>query len=92
MKKMLSVADVKAVAPGRLRVSWDDDVTRMVDVANQLNGHVLLEMLNLPEVFRDVSVVEGGGGIQWSNGADFSARALRNWSDEQMNEPMKVSA
>jgi hypothetical protein len=49
-------------------------------------------MLNIPEVFRDVSVVPGGGGVEWANGADFSARSLRLWSDEQLEQNARKSA
>jgi hypothetical protein len=85
MKPLLSVTSVAVQAQGVLRVSWDDGVTRDVDVSSRLDRHPVLAMLNIAEVFRDVSVVPGGGGVEWVNGADFSARSLRIWSDEQID-------
>ena len=83
MANLLSVTDVAAVEAGLLRVTWDDGVTQLVDIRPRMTRHLVLEMLAVPEVFRDVSVVPGGGGVQWPNGADFSARSLRIWSEEQ---------
>ena len=84
MKDLLKVTAVQPTSPGHLLITWDDGVTRLVDLHTKLRGHMLLDMLNIPEVFRDVSVVPGGGGIEWINGADFSARTLRLWSDEEI--------
>ena len=92
MTKLLSVTDVEPVDAGVLRVTWSDGVTRLVDIRGQLRGHVVLDMLNVAEVFRDVSVAPGGGGIEWANGADFSARSLRIWSDEETNMNARKSA
>lgn len=83
MGQILNVTEVIPVSAGILRVSWNDGVTRDVDLRQQMRGHAVLSMLEVPEVFRDVSVVPGGGGVEWVNGADFSARSLRIWSDEQ---------
>jgi Protein of unknown function (DUF2442) len=92
MKPTLGVIGVQPLPDGILRVVWDDGVSRDVDLRPQMKGHVLLEMLTLPEVFRDVSVVPGGGGVEWVNGADFSARSLRIWSDEQEHVNSRKSA
>ena len=83
MANLLNVTDVAAVEAGWLRVTWNDGVTRLVDIRPKMTRHLVLEMLAVSEVFRDVSVVPGGGGVQWANGADFSARSLRIWSEEQ---------
>ena len=83
MGNLLSVSEVAAVEAGWLRVVWDDGVTRVVDIRAKMTKHLALEMLAVPEIFRDVSVVPGGGGVEWPNGADFSSRSLRIWSDEQ---------
>ena len=92
MSRLLKITDVLPIRAGVLRITWDDGVTREVDVRDSMTGHVLLEMLNSPEVFKDVSVVTGGGGIQWPNGADFCAQALRMRSDDKVNQITKVEA
>ncbi|MFN0114492.1 MAG: DUF2442 domain-containing protein [Paracoccaceae bacterium] len=92
MKKLLNITKVIAVRPGVLRVTWDDGVTLDADVSGLLNGHVLLDMLNVPEVFSDISVVEGGGGVEWANGADFSSNMLRTRAEDQKKSREKLKA
>ena len=77
---------------GILRITWNDGVTRDVDVTGWMTRHPLLQMLNDPLVFRDVSVVQNGGGVEWPNGADFCAQALRLLSDEQTEPKARKKA
>lgn len=86
------ILDVAALATGTLRITWDDGVSRDVDVTPWMSRHVLLEMLNDPNVFRDVAVVSGGGGVEFANGADFCAQALRLLSDEQIEPKSRMTA
>lgn len=86
------IKSVSPVATGMLLISWDDSVTRDVDVTPWMARHVLLEMLNDPAVFRDVSVVNNGGGLEWANGVDFCAQALRILSDEQVELKARMTA
>lgn len=92
MTSLLNVTKVKVAGPGVLEVTWNDGVTRTVDLRARMTRHPVLEMLAVPEVFRDVSVVPGGGGVEWVNGADFSARSLRMWSDEEIAMNARKSA
>jgi hypothetical protein len=92
MSRPLCVINVIPLDVGHLRLTWDDGVTREVDVSAWLTHHPLLQMLNVPEVFRDVGLVEGGSGIAWANGADFCADALRLLSDEQVKMQPRVNA
>jgi len=39
-----------------------------------------------------VKIIEGGGGLEWINGVDFCAQALRLHSDAQENSELKVDA
>jgi hypothetical protein len=88
----VKVVTVEPVTTGTLRITWSDGVTREVDVSGWMKRHVLLEMLNDPMVFRDVSVANNGGGVEFSNGADFCAQALRILSDEQTEHPARKTA
>ena len=92
MINLARIVTVLPVAAGQLRITWDDGVTRDVDVSAWMKRHVLLEMLNDPNVFRDVSVVNNGGGVEWANGADFCADALRMLSDEQVEPKARMNA
>jgi hypothetical protein len=77
---------------GSLRIIWDDGVARDVDVTGWMQRHPLLKMLNDPEVFSGVSLVNNGGGVGWANGADFCAQALRLLSDEQIEPKTRLTA
>ena len=92
MSRMFHVTNVTALEVGHLRLTWDDGVTREVDVSAWLTRHPLLQMLNVPEVFRDVGLPELGRGIVWANGVDFCSDALRMLSDEQVGATPKVNA
>jgi hypothetical protein len=79
----VKVVEVTAIGPGLLHLSWDDGVTRDVDVSKWLAKHPLLEALNDQDRFRDVQVIANGGGVEFGNGVDFCAHSLRLLSDEQ---------
>ena len=83
---------VQPLATGTLQLTWDDGVSRNVDVTGWMQRHPLLKMLNDPDVFRDVSLVHNGGGVEWANGADFCAQALRLLSDEQIEPKTRLTA
>lgn len=83
MSELLTLTAVHPQEPGFLILSWNDGTTREVDISDMMTGHPMLEMLQVPEVFQDVSLVDGGGGVEWPNGADFCAQALRMLSDRQ---------
>jgi Protein of unknown function (DUF2442) len=88
----VKVTAVSAPSTGTLRLTWTDGVTRDVDVTQWMRRHVLLEMLNDHDVFRDVSVVNNGSGVEFGNGADFCAQALRILSDEQVEAMTRKTA
>jgi hypothetical protein len=86
------IQNVCPMATGTLRITWDDGVCRDVDVSAWMKRHVLLEMLNDPDVFRDVSVANNGGGVEFANGADFCAQARRLLSHEQVEPKARINA
>ncbi len=92
MSELLRITSVAPVCLGSLRIVWDDGVTRDVDVTGWMQRHPLLKMLNDPDVFREVSLVNNGGGVGWTNGADFCAQALRMLSDEQIEPKTRLTA
>ncbi|MGB3553846.1 MAG: DUF2442 domain-containing protein [Jannaschia sp.] len=89
---LLRITSVVPLDPGFLSLTWNDGISREVDVSDWMTRHPVLEALRSPEIFRDVSVVDGGGGIEWANGADFCAQALRLKSDEQTDPDLKADA
>jgi len=83
---------VEPLATGTLRLTWEDGVTRDVDVTGWMQRHPLLKMLNDPDVFCDVLLVNNGGGVEWANRADFCAQALRLLSDDQIEPKTRLTA
>jgi hypothetical protein len=61
-----------------LRVSFDDETTRVIDVAPVLRGE-LFGPLSDPIYFDRVRLDEEAGTLVWPNGADFDPATLRDW-------------
>lgn len=83
MTGLLKVTHVAPHYPGMLTLTWDDGVTLDVDVSDTVHRHPVLKLLAAREGFDDVAVINNGGGIGWSNGADFSAKSLRMKAEDQ---------
>ena len=52
---MVSLTAVEPLEPGFVTLTWDDGVTREVDISDLMTGHAVLEMLQIPEIFRAVA-------------------------------------
>ena len=83
---------VETLDPGFLRVTWQDGASFDLDLLDWLTGSPMLEMLQIPEVFRDVTIEDGGWGLVWVNGVDFCSDALRLRAEEQNAANTKVDA
>jgi hypothetical protein len=66
--KIPRVTAVEVVPPFRLRLTFDDDVTRDIDLADELWGP-MFEPLKDPEFFAQVSIDHGT--VVWPNGVDL---------------------
>jgi len=71
----LRVTDVTWLEGYRLRLVFDDGVTKEVDLRDELYGEIF-EPLREPEFFRRVAVNSETNTIQWPNGADFAPEFL----------------
>ena len=71
------VVAVRPVGEYRLELTFDDGVAGMVDLEGWLIGTGgLLEQLAACEFFREVSVDQEAGTIQWPNGVDLCPDVL----------------
>ena len=59
----------------RLRLVFDDGVTKIVDLEHELDGPVFEPLRDL-EQFRRVRVNMDTGTIEWPNGADYAPEFL----------------
>ena len=72
---LVRVTSVECVGPRAVRVSFDDDTTKEIDLSDELWGEVF-EPLRDPDFFRQVSLNEETGTIEWPNGADLAPSFL----------------
>ena len=70
------VTAVELVGPSTIRVWFDDESVRDVDLSGELWGEVF-EPLRDPAFFRQVYVNTETGTIEWPNGADIAPTFLR---------------
>lgn len=69
------VVHVEAVGGRSVHVAFETGDARLFDVS-PLFPRGVFQALRDPDAFRDVSVVAGGGGIEWASGPDLSAGRL----------------
>ena len=72
---LIHVIDVECVGPHTLRVWFDDNTVKDIDLSNELWGEVF-EPLRDPDFFKLVFVNEETGTIEWPNGADVAPTFL----------------
>ncbi len=85
MSKLPKIAAVSAAkAPFTLHVTWGDGKKDVVNLTGlvSLSKHFRVFLAD-PKSFRKVRPTEFGGGIEWSNGLDYSADSLMTLADEQ---------
>jgi Protein of unknown function (DUF2442) len=74
--KMIRVTEVEALDGFRLRLGFNDDSERVVDLEDELWGPVFEPLKANPDLFRRVRVDEGIGTVVWPNGADMDPDVL----------------
>lgn len=72
---LVRVRSVSCVGPRTIRVRFDDDAVRDVDLSEELWGEVF-EPLRDPEFFAKVFVNDETGTVEWPNGADLAPTFL----------------
>lgn len=72
---LVHLTAVECVGPRAIRVWFDDDTVKEVDLSDDLWGEVF-EPLRDPDFFRQVFLNEETGTIEWPNGADLAPSFL----------------
>jgi hypothetical protein len=85
---MEKLSTLKAVTPGNkpltLHLVWVDGGCDTVDLTGLIHrSHHFAGFAKDHDAFRNVSVTEFGGGVEWTNGLDYSATNLKLLADEQ---------
>ncbi|HNR32463.1 MAG TPA: DUF2442 domain-containing protein [Candidatus Hydrogenedentes bacterium] len=68
------VAAVEPLRAFRVRITFEDETTREIDLDPYLHGPIFEPLRNDPALFRAVKV--RGGTVAWENGADIDPDVL----------------
>ncbi len=79
----LRIVRAEPVRTPVLRVTFDDGVTREVDLSETVARSRWFHTLAEPATFADMEIIHGGRALQWVSGADYCADALRILADRQ---------
>jgi hypothetical protein len=82
------VVSIEPLSGYRFRVTYVDGETYELDWSEQLDASGWTGELKDPAVFNAVKIGEGGRWIEWPNGYDFCADALR-WDGELARRGLK---
>ena len=74
----LHVTDVEVLDEYHLSVTFNDGVSKRIDLANGLYGEVF-EPLKDRALFRQVAVNPETNTVEWPNGADFAPEFCMRW-------------
>lgn len=74
--KMIRVTEVEPLEGFSLRLRFNDDSERVLDLEGELWGPVFEPLKANPGLFRQVRVDEEIGTIVWPNGADMDPDVL----------------
>ena len=78
--------------PQVLALTWDDDWTGPVDLAEVIAGHGALVALIDHVSFARATLAHDGWSVEWPGGIDFGAQQLRRWADQQAGNAMSAAA
>jgi hypothetical protein len=68
----------QVVGPHRLRLRFDDGVSRTIDFRPMLRGELFAPLMDLT-LFNQVRIDPETETIVWPNGADFDPATLHDW-------------
>lgn len=85
---LVRVKSVEPLENFRVRIIFQNDVQKEIDLEKFLRGEIFEPIKNNPKMFRTVKVV--GGTIGWENGADIDPDVLYYdlkpaWMEEAVN-------
>jgi hypothetical protein len=81
--KPIRIVKAEPVRTPVLRVTFDDGVTREVDLSETVARSRWFHTLAEPATFADMEIIHHGRALQWVSGADYCADALRALADRQ---------
>jgi len=82
---ILHIREARVCGPHSLRLTFDDGMTKQVNVLPMLDGPIF-EPLRDPTYFARMTLDTICGTVVWPHGADFAPEALHDLEDEVMSE------
>jgi hypothetical protein len=79
---ILRITQVEVCGPHSLRLSFNDNTAKVVDLLPLLQGPVF-EPLRDPGYFSQVKLDPVSGTVIWPNGADFAPEALHELEPQE---------
>jgi len=76
------VTSIEIVGPYRLRVGFEDGLSRTIDFRPVLEGELYSPLRDLDR-FNSVSIDSEVHTLVWPNGADFDPAVLHDWPDHE---------
>lgn len=80
MRPILHIIEARLVGEHRLILTFDDGISKEVDVLALLDGPIF-EPLRDPEYFSLMTLDRRCGTVVWPNGADFAPETLHELPD-----------
>jgi Protein of unknown function (DUF2442) len=80
MRPILHITDASVVGDHRIRLTFDDGVSKEVFAGDLLDGPIFLPLKD-PEYFQLMQLDSRCGTVVWPNGADFAPEALWELED-----------
>jgi hypothetical protein len=77
------IAAVEALPEHRLRIVWQDGGEAVVDMTGVIHKQAYFAALKDNDLFRQVTIIDYGTGIEWANGIDYSADSIEVLAHEQ---------
>src|SRR5437016_3581863 len=78
LHEIFTITDFEIVAPYTLRLTFDDGVTKTIDLSPMLRGELYSPLRDL-DFFNSIRLDPEVGTIVWENGADFDPATLHDW-------------
>lgn len=78
------VISFEVIAPYKLRITFDDSTSRIIDFQPVLVGELFGPLRDL-ELFNQVKIDPEIHTVVWPNGADFDPETLHNWHNMKQN-------
>lgn len=76
MKKAFTIKRIKVLHPHKLRITWSNGITAVLDLSDAVVRHRALAPLKDSRVFAKARIGEWGHSVRWTDDAELGAESL----------------